>query len=35
MHNHVDHRWIKTFLRKIISILLVYSLFFTNTDIYA
>lgn len=31
MHNHVDHRWIKTFLRKIISILLVYSLFFTNT----
>ena len=31
MHNHVDHRWIKAFLRKIISILLVYSLFFTNT----
>lgn len=31
MHNHVDHRWIKTFLRKIISIFLVYSLFFTNT----
>ena len=31
MHNHVGHRWIKTFLRKIISILLVYSLFFTNT----
>lgn len=31
MHNHVDHRWIKTFLRKIISILLVYSLFFTST----
>ena len=32
MHNHVDHRWIKTFLRKIISILIVYSLFFTNTS---
>lgn len=31
MHNHVGHRWIKTFLRQIISILLVYSLFFTNT----
>lgn len=31
MHNHVDHRWIKTVLRKIISILLVYSLFFTST----
>lgn len=31
MHNHVDHRWIKAFLRKIISILLVYSLFFTST----
>ncbi|AXH74954.1 MAG: putative assembly protein [Inoviridae sp.] len=31
MHNHVGHRWIKTFLRKIISILIVYSLFFTNT----
>ena len=31
MHNHVDHRWIKTFLIKIISILLVYSLFFTST----
>ena len=31
MHNHVDHRWIKAFLRKTISILLVYSLFFTNT----
>ena len=31
MHNHVGHRWIKTFLRKIISILLLYSLFFTNT----
>lgn len=31
MYIHVDHRWIKTFLRKIISILLVYSLFFTNT----
>lgn len=31
MHNHVDHRWIKTFLRQIISVLLVYSLFFTNT----
>ena len=31
MHNHVDHCWIKTFLRKIISILIVYSLFFTNT----
>lgn len=31
MHNHVDHRWIKAFLRKIISILLVYSIFFTNT----
>lgn len=31
MHNHVGHRWIKTFLRKIISILLVYSLFFTNS----
>lgn len=31
MHNHVDHRWIKAFLKKIISILLVYSLFFTNT----
>jgi cell pole-organizing protein PopZ len=31
MHNHVDHRWIKTFLRKIISVILVYSLFFTNT----
>lgn len=31
MHNHVDHRWIKTFLRKTTSILLVYSLFFTNT----
>ncbi|WP_441368333.1 virulence factor TspB C-terminal domain-related protein [Acinetobacter lwoffii] len=31
MHNHVDHRWIKAFLRKIISVILVYSLFFTNT----
>ncbi|MCT8091102.1 hypothetical protein, partial [Acinetobacter sp. F_3_1] len=31
MHNHVDHRWIKAFLRKIIPILLVYSLFFTST----
>lgn len=31
MHNHVGHRWIKAFLRKIISVLLVYSLFFTNT----
>lgn len=31
MHNHVGHRWIKTFLTKIISILLVYSLFFTNS----
>lgn len=31
MYNYVGHRWIKTFLRKIISILLVYSLFFTNS----
>src|SRR5690606_40742610 len=31
MYIHVDHRWIKAFLRKIFSILLVYSLFFTNT----
>lgn len=31
MYNHVDNRWIKAFLTKIISILLVYSLFFTST----
>jgi hypothetical protein len=31
MRNHVDHRWIKAFLRQIISVLLVYSLFLTNT----
>ncbi|WP_312074667.1 hypothetical protein, partial [Acinetobacter variabilis] len=30
MHNHVDHRWIQTLLRKIISVLLIYSIFFSS-----
>ncbi|WP_180159588.1 virulence factor TspB C-terminal domain-related protein [Acinetobacter sp. YH12047] len=31
MYNYVDNGWSKTFLKKIISILLIYSLFFTSS----
>jgi hypothetical protein len=31
MYHHVDYRWFKTLLTKIISLFLVYSIFFTST----
>lgn len=31
MHYHVDHRWYKTFLKKLLSVLLIYSIFFTTS----
>lgn len=31
MYIHVDHRWFKTILKKVISVLLIYSIFFTTS----
>lgn len=31
MYNYVDHRWFKTILKKALSVLLIYSIFFTTS----